>query len=304
MVTQFKAGLSAVITPLPPSDISSAWLKKLGIQQEIVPDLENLKKLLALHLQNIPFGNLASFLNDQVSLAVPDIVHKLLVQGREGYCLEHNTLTQLVLNELGYQAYNTLGRVYYQQTGIQAAPVRTHLVTIIQLEEGLFLFDPGFGGMTPNQVLSLQQTGQSQSAPLEPYRFIAAEDSGIQNSALTEMKLMLQTYVRDEWVNIYAINPEQSASASDASLANWYISTSPESLFTRQLMLARVTSEARIALKNNTLQIHGKHGSSKQIIETQQDLEQMLESLFRIHLSQTDSEKVFKKIRQISEHDT
>ncbi len=44
----------------------------------------------------------------------------------------------------GYQAYNTLGRVYYQQSGIQAAPVRTHLVTIVQLEEGLFLFDPGF----------------------------------------------------------------------------------------------------------------------------------------------------------------
>ena len=41
--------------------ISQRYLKKIGFNREFVPTLENLKELLALHIQNIPFGNLVVF---------------------------------------------------------------------------------------------------------------------------------------------------------------------------------------------------------------------------------------------------
>ena len=65
-------------------------------------------------------------------MELSQIADKLLDQGREGYCLEQSTLTRTVLSELGYEAFNLLGRVYYQSQPIEA-PIRTHLVTVVKL---------------------------------------------------------------------------------------------------------------------------------------------------------------------------
>ena len=137
--------------------ISQRYLKKIGFNRKFVPTLANLKELLALHIQNIPFGNLAPFLGDDVSLDTQVIVDKLLDHGREGYCLEQSTLTKIVLNELGFEAFNLLGRVYYQNIKVEMTPTRTHLVTIVKIDQNLYLYDPGFGGMTPTGVLSLNE---------------------------------------------------------------------------------------------------------------------------------------------------
>ena len=201
--------------------ISQQYLKKIGFNREFVPTLENLKELLALHIQNIPFGNLDSFLGDDVSLDPQVIVDKLLDHGREGYCLEQSTLTKIVLNELGFEAFNLLGRVYYQNMKVEMTPTRTHLVTIVKIDQNLYLYDPGFGGMTPTGVLSLNEVNTVQQTPLEKFRLIDVKDTDIPEFALTEMKFMVQAYVKDVWVNVYAFNPEQAVAESDLIIANW-----------------------------------------------------------------------------------
>ena len=278
--------------------ISQRYLKKIGFNREFVPTLENLKELLALHIQNIPFGNLASFLGDDVSLDIQVIADKLLDQGREGYCLEQSTLTKNVLNELGFEAFNLLGRVYYQNMKVEMTPTRTHLVTIVKIDQTLYLYDPGFGGMSPTGVLSLNEVNTVQQTPLEKFRLIDVKDTDIPEFALTEMKFMVQAYVKDVWVNVYAFNPEQEVAESDLIIANWYISTSPKSIFTQNLMLSIVKNNERISLNNNVLRTHGKSGSTKKELITLDDYQTTLKSVFNINIEQIDMLKIVDKINK------
>lgn len=275
--------------------ISQRYLKKLSISEKLTPTLANLKILLAHHILHIPFGNISSFLGYPVSLEPADIAEKLLDQGREGYCLEHSTLTREVLNELGYQAFNLLGRVYYQSQPTEA-PIRTHLVTVVKLDGHVYLFDPGFGGVTPTAVLALSDIDISQDSAHEPFRFITVEDSGIAENALSDMKIMLQVFVRNEWTNVYALNPEQSASPSDALIANWFISTAPLSLFTQNLMITTVNATQRINLSGTTVRIHGKDSSSKKILTQPDEFKGYLESVFKINTSNIDIDALFNKL--------
>ncbi len=278
--------------------ISQRYLKKIGFNREFVPTLENLKELLALHIQNIPFGNLAPFLGDDVSLDPQVIADKLLDHGREGYCLEQSTLTKIVLNELGFEAFNLLGRVYYQNMKVEMTPTRTHLVTIVKIDQTLYLYDPGFGGMTPTGVLSLNEVNTVQQTPLEKFRLIDVKDTDIPEFALTEMKFMVQAYVKDVWVNVYAFNPEQEVAESDLIIANWYISTSPKSIFTQNLMLSIIRNNERMSLNNNVLRTHGKSGSTKKELITLDDYQTTLKSVSNINIEQIDMLKIVDKINK------
>lgn len=278
--------------------ISTRYLNKLGFEGDFTPTQDNLKTLLSLHVQHISFGNIASFLGEEVSLEPDRLVQKLLIENREGYCLEHSSLTKIALTELGYEAYNVLGRVYYQ--GIPTTvPVRTHLVTLVRLDQQLFLYDPGFGGMTPTTILSLDRIGEMQPTPLEPFRFVDIAACGIDTSLLTDMKYMLQVFLHDEWVNVYAINPEQKIAPADAMIANWYISTSPESLFTQHLMLFTANSDIRMTLKDRVLRIHGKERSDKKILSTFNDFEETIKTVFQIEMNQEKLQQVWDKLALI-----
>ena len=277
------------------TQISALYLKKLGFEGEFLPTLDHLKTLLNLHVQTIPFGNFSSFLGEEVSLEPNQLAQKLLLDGRQGYCLEQSSLTRIALTELGYEAYNVLGRVYYQSTPI-TTPVRTHLVTVVRINQQLFLYDPGFGGMTPTTTLSLDQIGETQQTPLEPFRWVDVEQSGLDHSVLTEMKYMLQVYLQDQWVNVYAINPQQHIADADALVANWYISTSPESLFTQHLMLFTANTTARTTLKDGVLRIHGKGQSDKKELSTFEAFEDVIKTVFRMNISQQQLKAAWAKL--------
>ncbi|ENW08281.1 arylamine N-acetyltransferase family protein [Acinetobacter beijerinckii] len=275
--------------------ISALYLKKLGFEGDFSPTLANLKSLLSLHVQVIPFGNLSSFLGEEVSLVSDPLAQKLLIENREGYCLEHSTLTKIALTELGYEAYNVLGRVYYQSSPV-STPVRTHLVTLVRIDQQLFLYDPGFGGMTPTTVLSLDKIGETLQTPLEPFRFVELAQSGLDVTVLTEMTYMLQVCIHNQWINVYAINPQQQIADADALIANWYISTSPESLFTQYLMLSTANAEMRMTLKDRVLRTHGKGSSDKKELFTLDEFEQTIKSIFRIDISQEMLEATWAKL--------
>ena len=107
---------------------------------------------------------------------------------------------------------------------------------------------------------------------------------------------MLQAYIRDEWVNIYALDPEQKVSESDAVIANWYIATSPDSIFTQHLMLAAVTPDERINLSGTTVKIHGKNHSIKKELTSEDEFREYLEKYFKINTQQLNVAFIFKKI--------
>jgi len=277
------------------STISTDYLNKLGFEDDFSPTLAHLKTLLSLHVQSIPFGNFSSFLGREVSLASDQLAQKLLRNDQGGYCLEHSTLTRLALNELGYDAYNVLGRVYYQGTPI-STPVRTHLVTLVRIDQQLFLYDPGFGGMTPTSILSMNRIGEAQTTPLESFRLVEVAQSGLSGEVLTGMKYMLQVCIHNEWINVYAIDPEQQVAHADAQVANWFISTSPESLFTQHLMLSTANTEMRITLKDRVLRTHSKGGSNKKEFTNFDEFERTIKTVFQMNICDGQLQAAWEKL--------
>ncbi len=278
--------------------ISAAYLETLGFKGDFSPTLAHLQSLLSLHVQSIAFSNFASFLGDKVTLAPDQLAEKLLLNGQGGYCLEHSTLTRIALTELGYEAYNVLGRVYYQGTPV-STPVRSHLVTLVRIDQQLFLYDPGFGGMTPTTILSLDQPNETQHTPLEAFRFVEVAQSGLEPAVLTEMQYMLQVCLNDQWVNVYAIHPEQQIAEADAVVANWYISTSPESLFTQYLMLSVIRADRRITLKDRILRTHGKADSTKKELTSFDEFEHTIQTVFQLKIHDQQLRAAWEKLKQV-----
>lgn len=282
------------------NNASQLYLQQLGIFNEILEQtLENLNRLLELHVQNIAFGNFNPFLGLPVELDITTLVEKILVQGRDAYCFEHNVLAKNVLNELGYDAFNLLCRVYYKSHPTES-PAKTHLVTIVRLNSALYLFDPGFGGMTPTSVLSIHSLETSQATLNEPFRLIHVIDSGVIDSALLDMKYMLQVCVSGEWENVYAFNPEQIAADSDIKIANWFMSTYPKCSFTRNLILSIVKQDKRYNFSNGVLNIHNKNNQTQQqIIKSVDELKEIFISIFKLNLDALNIDDAIHKFQAL-----
>lgn len=277
------------------SPISERYLKKLKFQKRVSLTLECLREILILHIQSIPFGNLNAFLGKEISLDLEEIANKLLDDSREGYCFEHNILTRHVLNELGFEAFNLLGRVYYQNKHITTPP-KTHLVTIVKLDGELFLFDPGFGGMTPTGILSLSQINKTQETPYESFRLIDVKDSGVNQAALYGMKIMLQAYVKNNWINMYAFDPENQVVESDLMVANWYVSTSPKSLFTQNLVFSTIHDNQRKTINNNVMKLYSKNNVLQKDLRNVEDYKKCFQEIFNLNISTNDLFLLSKKL--------
>ena len=287
--------VSSQIHPI--QTISQKYLAKLGISNEvIVPNFVNLNKLLQLHVQMIAFGNFNSYLGLNVDLNLDIITEKLLIQGREGYCIEHALLSKAALAELGYEAFNVLCRVYYKAQPTEP-PFKTHLVTMVKLNGDLYLYDPGFGGMTPSHVLSVDAKGLTQNTLNEAFRIIPVQDSNLAITAVFDMEYILQVNVLGQWEHIYGFDAELIAPASDIKISNWYVSTSPSSGFTQNLMITIVQPNKRFNLNNNVLNIHELGvGSSKRVIKNIDEFKQVLVSIFKLNLDPCMVDEAFEKV--------
>lgn len=281
--------------------ISARYLNRIGFQGSITPTLDCLNQLLILHVQNIAFGNADQFLGHGNSVDVAAIAEKLLDRGREGYCFEHNLLTKSALSELGFEALNLLGRVYYQNMHAETPP-KTHLITLVRLDGELYLFDPGFGGMTPTGVLALSKINQTQETPFETFRFIPAEDAGVPTSALIGMQYMLQAYVKEMWINVYAFHPEHQVSISDVNIANWYVSTSPKSLFTQNFVLSKIDNQQRKTLNNHVMKVYTEQGIVTQQLENMQQYKDCLKLHFGLDFNDDLLEALINKLKLSSTH--
>jgi arylamine N-acetyltransferase len=280
--------------------LAALYLKRINYSGDCSPTLANLLKLLFQHVTHIPFGNTASFLGADVPLDSEHLQNKLLVQHREGYCFEQSLLAQKALSALGYNAVNRLGRVYFMATPEQT-PAQSHLVTVVNVDGEDYLYDPNFGGMSPSAPLSLSRIGQTQQTPHEPYRLIPASESGLNPDTLTGMRYMLQACVQGEWINLYAFNPETPVAPLDVKVANWYIATSPDSLFTQHLLMALATPDSRINLMDNSVKIHSQAGTTQHVLETVEDFRTFFEETLKIAPGRVDYELLAGRVKRVVE---
>ena len=249
------------------------YLQRLGFDAPPAPTLETLRQLQLRHTGAFAFENLTTLSGEPVLIDLPSIEQKVLFDGRGGYCYELNNLFLALLQELGFDARGITGRVVMGQPE-GAWTARTHRLSLVTLDGVRYITDVGFGGMVPTAPLILD-TDAEQLTPHEPYRIERHEDG-----------YTLRANVGGEWRPMYIFDLQRQEDI-DYTVGNWYVSTHPESSFSRQLMVARTGDGWRRTLNNGSFAIHRVgHESERRQVADVDELVGVLQDEFGIRVPQ------------------
>lgn len=229
------------------------YLKRLQLTDkasvgDLKPTLALLQEFIHHHLLHIPFENISPFLQTGVELEMNAISHKMLHRNRGGYCFEHNKLFLQVLKQLGFTARSLAARVTVNQDIDDTDVAKTHRFNIVEIEDQRYIVDVGFGLYTPPLPILLSNEEKITPHPLGTYKVIYS--NGV---------YILVTLLGGEWKELYRFTLEEIQEA-DFDMANWYLTTHPDSKFVNSLIASRLTSEGRYSLHNCQLNFYGHQG--------------------------------------------
>lgn len=255
------------------------YFARIGHAGPASPTLPTLRMLHRRHAETIPFENLDALLKHSVRLDAPALEEKLLERGRGGYCFEQNALFASVLRALGFRVTCLAARVRWMAPENAATP-RTHMLLRVDLPEGPYIADVGFGGLTLTEPLALVADA-AQPTSHEAFRFktVAGE-------------FEMQARLGEEWRSLYRFSLDEQ-NAADYEVANWFISTHPNSIFTGNLMAARPSEGRRYALMNTDFTVRHLDGRIEQHrLETAAALAEVLSRDFLITLPENAQEEL------------
>ena len=231
-----------------PDDID-AYCARIGYSGPREATLAVLQTLVARHSAAIPFENLGVLLKRPIRLDLPSLYAKLVGKRRGGYCFEHNLLLLDVVRRIGFSAVGLAARVKWGRPAGTIGP-RTHMLLRVDLAEGPYLADVGFGGPAPTAPLALR-AGNEQATPHGSFRLVAAGG-----------EFDLEARLGEAWASLYRFSPQEQM-AVDYEVANWFTSTHPNSLFVNHLIAARLDPVARYTLFNNKFSVRNRDGTTE-----------------------------------------
>ena len=209
-----------------------AYLARIGYHGPRHASREVLVALHEAHQASIPFENLDILLGREISLELDALQRKLVSGRRGGYCFEQNTLFRAVLEALGFRVTSLAARV---RGGGLLRP-RTHMLLRVDLEDGSWLADVGFGGDGPVHPLPLAATDEGPG-----HRLRREDDLWVLTGDAT-----------GERTDLYAFTLEPHFHV-DFEMANHFTSTWPRSPFVQSLTAQRSWPNRRAILRNRDL---------------------------------------------------
>ena len=248
-----------------------AYFDRIGYAgaRQASPDV--LRALHALHPAAIPFENLDPLLGRRVLLGLEAVQRKLIIGRRGGYCYEQNGLFWAVLAALGFRVTTLAARVVYGRLN-PANARRSHMLLKIEMPGGIYLADVGFGGQSPSAPLRLDTTVE-QPTPHGLYRI-----------SRTREWFELMAQMDGEWRGLYRFTLEEQT-PEDHEMANWYVSTHPDSEFRTLLYVARHPEGRRLTLLGNQFTMREIDGTTQtRVLGNAEEIANVLEQDFLIHL--------------------
>ena len=228
----------------------SGWLARIGYSGPLEPTLGNLNRLIFAHSHSIAYETLDIMLGRPPKLDLTTLQHKMITSRRGGYCFEQNMLFRAGLRSLGFKITSLQGRVV-RGLAIDAPRPAIHMLLKVELPEGSYLADVGFGNLAPTSALLLAPQIE-QETPHEVMRFI---DIG--------GELTLQARLKDGWQHIYRVIPYPRYDG-EYEITNWYTATYPEKPYQGNIIVAKPgPSRSRITMYNVRVTIRDADGHSK-----------------------------------------
>jgi N-hydroxyarylamine O-acetyltransferase len=270
-----------------PSLALDAYLSRIGMRAVGPPSLALLGEVISRHTAVIPFENLDIVLGRPIRLDIGSLQAKLVARRRGGYCFEQNTLLRAALEGLGFTVSSLMGRVV-RGAPASAVTARTHMLLRVELAEGAYLADVGFGNLTPTGPLMFGQSGP-QPTGHEDYRLLPLEDG----------ETLLQVRLGAEWENVYRFS-DVASHPIDHEVANWFTSTKPDGMFTANVIAARPGPGYRWTLFNGDVKARGADGR-RWTLRTEAELRGALLDHFGIDLEADELATVYAAMRRVGE---
>lgn len=248
------------------------YLARIGLRERPKPDLVGLKALHRAHLLAIPYENLDVQLGRKLTILRPAIYEKIVEQGRGGWCYEMNGLLGWALAELGFRVTRATGAVMREVSGDAANG--NHLVLRVELPEGLYLADVGFG-----------------DGPRDPVRVAAGAFHA------DGFDFSLRRVDRDWWRLIN--DPRGGAPSFDFNLDPAdegllaakcdYLQSDPASVFVQNLVAQRHVPGGLEILRGRTIRSIRARGIENRLIADADDLVETLRDVFALDVPEAVS---------------
>jgi N-hydroxyarylamine O-acetyltransferase len=269
-------------------DVNS-WLTRIGYGGSRAPTLKTLRALIAAHSSAIAYESIDVLLHRPPKLDLASLQKKMIAGGRGGYCFEQNMLFRGGLRSLGYQTTSLQARVV-RGLEIDAPRPMMHMVLRVDLPEGPFLADVGFGNLAPTAPLRLA-TDVEQATPHEVMRFIAMGD-----------ELTLQSRLGDNWEHIYRVVLLPRFDA-EYDICNWFTGTHPQSPYLNNMIAALPGPEGtRLTLFNARFNVrHASGRVERRTLQNEEEYRTVLREQFGVMLSDADLKAAMANVEQRGE---
>lgn len=220
-----------------------AYFERVGLTQAPAADEDGLAVLQRAHLLSIPFENLDIRLGRGIGLDPAQVFDKLVVQGRGGYCFEHNLLFLGVLRTLGFQAWPLIGRVWLNARDRDDVPALTHRLNLVEIGKRQWIADAGFGGsLAP--ILPLEPGATATTSDGVTHRLRIDADHG----------WMMERDAGERFLPQYSFF-DRAAWPMDFVIANHFTATAPDTLFTTRHIVSLPNTAGFVSLVDRRLRI-------------------------------------------------
>jgi N-hydroxyarylamine O-acetyltransferase len=265
-----------------------AYFDRIGYGGDACATLPVLQDLHWRHVSSIPFENLDVLLGRKIDLDPAGIAAKLVTARRGGYCFEQNGLFLAILRQIGFKAEAMSARVWWgKKDGI--LPQRSHMTLKVDVGSEVYLSDVGFGGLTPVAPLRWEMD-TPQHTSHETYRLSPLADPRAPG------EIALQAEIEGAWQTVYSFLP-QAVDPADFGMANWYVSTHPDSFFTQAMIAARPFSGGRHVLQDGRSTIRGRdRQENARQLRDRADLARVLAEGFSLELAEAEIDLLWGRL--------
>ncbi|MEL0638873.1 arylamine N-acetyltransferase [Marinomonas sp. TI.3.20] len=269
-----------------PKNWMELYFDRIGIK--IQPDevaLSDLNQLMLSHIQTFPFEMLDYFLGTAPTINLDTIRRKFLVHFRGGGCSQQNALFAGVLRCLGITCRYGMARV--PRADSLPSP-RAHMVLFLEWQNQNLLCDVGYGIEGPLYPLKIE-IGLVQKQGVHDFRIILVK----------EEFFALERSVRGGWKRLYLFD-FRTYDLEDFEPANYFNSLSPNSIFTKSLIVSKPTLEGGILIHNrNVISLIGEY-RQKETVESIDQLVNLLQSHFSLQVAKSDFLRLPDVLKRIS----
>jgi N-hydroxyarylamine O-acetyltransferase len=211
------------------------YLRRIGAARPDAADAAALRSLHRAHQRAVPFENLSIHLAEPISLAEDDLIDKVVVRRRGGFCYELNGAFALLLQALGFEVGRMAARVYGNG---RLGPPFDHLALVVRAADGSgpWLADVGFGSHSTYPLLLDSRQPQEDPAGC----FVIADTPDGDLDVLMDTQPQYRIELRERLLD-------------DFVPTCWWQQTSPLSHFTQSVICSRLTKDGRISISGRTL---------------------------------------------------